>query len=1041
MAGELGLINGLYESIITNSLKEQIENVNERRRVETKHLDSEESHFTLALHLTKLIANSLAKIKGDNRFEKQAEFCNKILDAIGKQDSTFDFENEKIIKDLKYLFEVCDTTERKFERPATPLSNACLFTGTRNDPSLESQLRQEILTSDRIDILCSFIKWSGIRLLKEELEAFTNKAGGRLRVITTSYLGATDYKAIEFLEQLPNTELLVSYDTKRTRLHAKSYIFHRNSGFGAAYIGSSNISNPALTSGLEWNLKVSQFELPYLWDKVCATFETYQNSKDFTPYFKDDKERLQSALNKESGYKDDQELMAFFNIKPYDYQVEILDKLTAERQIHNRYHNLIVAATGTGKTVIAAFDFKRIKSQKSNAKFLFIAHREEILKQSRATFRNILRDQNFGELLVGKYNAEHFEQLFVSIQSLNSRELIKHLAEDYYDYIVIDEFHHAASKSYKEILDYFKPRYLLGLTATPERHDGLEILHYFDNHIAAEIRLPDAINRKLLCPFQYFGITDHSSVDLSNISWNRGRYDPTQLDNILTGNDSRALLVIEKINELLLDANETRGLCFCVSQRHANFMAEKLNACGIKAASLTSKSTNEQRSSVQNMLKNKEINFICVVDLYNEGVDIPEIDTVLFLRPTESLTVFLQQLGRGLRLDDWKECLTVLDFVGNANSSFNFEGRFRSILGPSTKNIFDEVEAGFPHLPAGCCIMLEKQAQQYILNNVKSNIHNARKNQLISGIRNFTSETGLKLSLTSFINHHDLSLDTIYRKSSWNRLLVNAGLKGDFQCHNESQLTKGLRRICHMNSTYQLQRLLDLLTSPTLDDITENDKLLLTMLNFSLWGKKNEFSSLEEAMIQIRKNEILYAELLELIGYMFEETNLVTSRTELPFETPLELHANYTRDEILVALGNWNFENSPEMREGVKYIKNINTDVFLITLNKSEKHYSPTTMYLDYAISKDLFHWQSQSQTSIGSPTGQRYINHQQYGTTILLFLREDKSVNGLSSPYCFLGEAKYISHEGSKPISFKWKLKTPMPSHLYRETARLATA
>ena len=1036
------LVTGLYERVITQALKENIDQIQEKYRIETGNLDSDESHFTLALHLTKLIANSLAGIKGDDRLEKQSRFCNKVLEVIGEHDKGFDFHKEQIIDDLKYLLEVYDPTVKQFQRPTTPLSNACLFTGTNNDPSLESQLRQEILTSDRIDILCSFIKWSGIRLLMNELQEFTKRTGTKLRIITTSYLGATDLKAIEFLEQLPNTEMLVSYDTKRTRLHAKSYIFHRNSGFGTAYIGSSNISNPALTSGLEWNLKISQYESPYLWEKICATFETYQNSNDFVPYCNADKDRLQKALTVERGGKsDDEERMTFFDITPYPYQSEILEKLSAERMIHERFHNLVVAATGTGKTVMAAFDFKRVRKALNNAKFLFVVHREEILKQSLVTFRNILRDQNFGELLVGQNEPEHLEQLFVSIQSFNSRNLSDKLPQDYYDYIVLDEFHHAAADSYTKLLNHFAPRYLLGLTATPERHDGLDILHYFDNHIAAEIRLPDAINRKLLCPFQYFGITDHSSVDLSDISWKAGRYDPTQLNKLLTGNDARALLVIEKIHEILLDVKMARGLCFCATQDHANYMADKLTACGIKAVSLTSKSQTHERNTVQQQLRNRAINFICVVDLYNEGVDIQEIDTVLFLRPTESLTVFLQQLGRGLRLHDEKECLTVLDFVGNANKNFNFEGRFRALLGASEKNIAEEVESGFPHLPAGCDIRLEKQAQKYILDNVKHNIHNARKNQLVQRIKNFENETNKELTLANFLEHHNLDLDTIYKKSSWSRLLVEAGIIENFVEPDEKSLSKGFRRICHMNSAYQLKTLLNLLSQHNLGKISENEKRLLTMLHFSLWGKNNNFKSIEESIRQLEQNPVLYSELLELIEYLFEKTDLVTDKAKLPFECPLELHANYTRDEMLAALNNWNFEQTPEMREGTKYLKDIKADLFLVTLNKTEKHYSPTTMYLDYAISEDLFHWQSQSTTSEESPTGQRYINHRRTGNTILLFVREDKSKNNLSRPYCFLGPAEYVTHEGSRPISFTWKLKYSMPSRLYRETARMATA
>ena len=484
--------------MITNALEERLSRISDSFDVEKNQLDSEESSFALALHLTKLIANSLASIKGDDKKQRQAQFCNQILEVIGQNDSSFPVEAEKIVKDLMYLLKIQDKAKKPLSRPDTPLTNAALFTGTASDLTLESELKKEIQTADSIDILCSFIRWSGLRLLLPYLKEATVD-GKKLRIITTSYLGATDLKAVDELQKLPNTELLVSYDSGRTRLHAKSYIFHRTNSFGTAYIGSSNISAPALTSGLEWNLKISQFESPYLWDKVCATFETYQNTPEFSHYDESSRDKLAKALIRESrGDREENASMAFMDVSPYPYQEEILDKIRAEREIHGRNKNLIVAATGTGKTVIAAFDFKRVLKEHPHAKFLFVAHREEILTKSQFTFRQILRDQNFGELLVGTHRPESLNQLFCSIQSLNSNDLCRKLPADYYDYIIIDEFHHAAANGYQELLEHFTSKYLLALTATPERHDGLDVLKYFDYHIAAEIRLPDAINKKLL---------------------------------------------------------------------------------------------------------------------------------------------------------------------------------------------------------------------------------------------------------------------------------------------------------------------------------------------------------------------------------------------------------------------------------------------------------------------------------------------------------------------------------------------------------------
>lgn len=1032
------LIHGIYESVITNALQERIDRLADNYKVEKKQIDSEESSFSLALHLTKLIANSLASINGDDRIQRQAQFCNQLLEVIGRNDSSFPTEAEKIVEDLKYLFTIQDRSKKTLLRPDTPLTNAALFTGTASDLTLESELKKEIQTADSIDILCSFIRWSGLRILLPCLKEATSD-GKKLRIITTSYMGATEPKAIEELYKLENTELLVSYDTERTRLHAKSYIFHRNNGFGTAYIGSSNISAPALTSGLEWNLKISQFESPYLWAKICATFETYQNTSEFSRFDDSSREKLSRALSHESHRnQDENNNMVFMDISPYPYQEEILDRVRAEREIHGRNKNLVVAATGTGKTVIAAFDFKRVMKDIPHAKFLFVVHREEILTKSRLTFRQILRNQNFGELLVGQYRPESYNQLFCSIQSLNSQHLCQLLPSDYYDYIVIDEFHHAAANSYHELLQHFSPKYLLALTATPERHDGLDILKYFDYHVAAEIRLPDAINKKLLSPFQYFGISD--CVDLSILRWTNGRYDKTDLDNLFNGNIQRANLVIQKMNELLLNVSQCRALCFCVSQNHAEYMNEFFNVHGIHSAVLTANSPTAERNTVQQRLRQCEINVICVVDLYNEGIDIPEIDTVLFLRPTESLTVFLQQLGRGLRLSEDKECLTVLDFVGNAHRNFNFEYRFRAMLGTSGQNVADELEHGFPHLPAGCHIELEKEAQRRILENIRNSISSGQQRMLVSRIATFTSESGQKLTLKNFLEYHHLRPTTIYKRALFARLCQRANLCDDFMVPDEDRLRKGLLRICHMNSAYQLKTLLKLLEMDTqnLSHLNEDETKLLTMLHFSLWSRDSGITSLQESLTRIKNNGQVYNELKELLNYLYESADLVTVKPQLPFNCPLELHANYTRDEILVALGNWEIDHTPEMREGVKYLPEINTDVFFVTLNKSENQYSPTTMYLDYAISDELFHWQSQSTTRIESNTGQRYIN----GTsTVLLCVRENKKDDGTSSSYCFLGPVEYVSHNGSRPINIEWHLRYKMPARLCRMTERMAIA
>ncbi len=693
--------------------------------------------------------------------------------------------------------------------------------------------------------------------------------------------------------------------------------------------------------------------------------------------------------------------------------------------------------------MVAAFDYKRWAAahlaDNHRPSLLFVTHREEILRQSVARFRAVLRDQNFGDLLVGGIEPAQQTHLFVSIQSYNSRELWNRPAEQY-EYIVVDEFHHAAAESYRRLLDHVRPKVLLGLTATPERADGLDVRSFFGGHITAEIRLADAIGRKLLAPFQYFGISD--SEDLSGLKWSRGGYRIDELDQLFTGNDVRAQLVIEKTSEKVLSIRKSRGLGFCVSVAHAEFMAQRFRDAGVPAEALSSQSSDQDRRSVQNRLVQREINFIFVVDLYNEGVDIPEVDTILLLRPTESLTVYLQQLGRGLRLCDGKDCLTVLDFIGQAHKSYRFDVRFRALLDDPTRNVADELEGGFAHLPSGCSVQLERLAKQYVLDNIGRAIRQSR-NVLVEEVKELAAMLGRPPILAEFLEHHRLELNDIYRRDMcWARLCTEAGVRPGWQNPDENELTKGLRRIQHINSAAQIRQLALALggTGPTAQAATENERRLLLMSHFSLWGKGKAMDSLDASIERIRANPVLAAELQEVLALRLQDIEFEPRSLDLPFDCPLELHGAYTRIEILAGLGHWTFDRQPEMREGVIYLPALKTDAFLFTLHKTERDYSPTTMYEDYAISDSLMHWQSQSTTSVESRTGQRYITHRQDGHTILLFCREYRKSNaGLSSPFFFLGPADYVSHEGSRPISIMWRLRRPLPAKLYRRMARLA--
>lgn len=1042
------LKNGLYEQVINKEIEKELKSLTDKLS-QTIPIDKAEGSKVLAQYITEIIQKGFDNVYdngGDT--SDQIELANKIVNTIITETKEADFDMLKIserAEQLLVLMERKNSVLSLYEktnivRPETSLAQSSIFTGSVHEPQMFTELKKEIISANRIDMLVSFIKWSGLRLIIEELIEFTQN-GGELRIITTSYMGVTDVKAIEELRKLPNTKIKVSYDTKRTRLHAKTYVFYRDTGFTTAYVGSSNLSNTAISSGLEWNVKVTKKDLPETICKIKATFESYWNSNEFEYYCEEQKERLTKALKAERYFENNNEAIFTFDITPYSYQQEILDKLEAERTVRGYYKNLIVAATGTGKTVISAFDYKKFKIQNPDkpCRLLFVAHREEILKQSMYTFRGVLKDNNFGEMFVGSYKPDSINYLFISIQTFNSQDFTIKSTADFYDYIIVDEFHHAAAASYQKLITYYKPKILLGLTATPERMDNKDILECFNHRIAAEIRLPEAIDRKLLCPFQYFGVTDN--VDLESLKWVRGGYDKTELSKLYTISgiiaNRRADMVISSILKYVTDIDDVKGLGFCVSIEHAEFMSNYFNAKGISSMFLTSNSPYEERKTAKQSLVSGKVRFIFVVDIYNEGVDIPEVNTALFLRPTESLTIFLQQLGRGLRLSENKDCLTVLDFIGQANKKYNFEDKFAALLSNTTKSVQREIKDGFVSVPKGCYIQLEKKAQKYILDNIRSSF--GAKAGIISRIANFTEDSGLDLNLQNFLDYYHLDIRSIYARDNFSRLCALAGVKDNFNEDLEDVMTKAFGRFAVIDSRRLIDFTIKLLTGEKIV-FMEVEKRMLQMIQFTIWQKPFEecgFSSLLKGIEKIKSCPILCNELIEILKYNYNKIDFIDESVNVGFDCPLDLHCTYTRDQILVA---FDFLKPNTVREGVKYLNDKKIDIFFVTLNKSDKDYSPTTMYNDYSINDILFHWQSQSTTAETSTTGRRYIHHKNTNNKILLFVREFKAdkVSGAASAYTYLGVANYLKHEGSKPMNITWKLDKAIPAKFLKKTNKL---
>jgi soluble P-type ATPase len=603
---------------------------------------------------------------------------------------------------------------------------------------------------------------------------------------------------------------------------------------------------------------------------------------------------------------------------------------------------------------------------------------------------------------------------------------LQSIQPDTYDVVIIDEFHHAEAPTYRRLLDRLKPRLLLGLTATPERADTKDILHWFGGKIAVELRLWDALDQGLLCPFQYFGVADE--VDLSQLEWKRTGYDTGALSALYTANDFRTGKILQAVRDLVADPLAMRALGFCVSIDHTEYMAQSFNRAGIPSRAVIGATDPATRAQIVRDLRNREVNAIFTVDVFNEGVDIPEVDTVLLLRPTESATVFLQQLGRGLRLVDGKSGLTVLDFIGQQRREFRFDARFQALTGIPARKLTDAVEGGFPYLPSGCYVHLDRVATAIVLDNLRTVIR-TRHHVLVRELREMGDVT-----LGEFIDATDRTLDEMYRgnRAGWMTLRRDAGLEAPPEIDGDDGLVGKIGNMLYIDDDERLAKYAAWLRAgnpPDVSTISQRDMRLLNMLHLDLWSRRAEPMSLQASLARLWGHEAIRVELAEVLDALAAQTTALVIEDRVTAE-PLAVHGHYTMDEVLAALGDATPERPPAMREGVKWAREANADVFFVTLRKSEKNFSPTTMYRDYAISPTEFHWESQSTTSVGSPTGQRYINHTQRGSRVLLFAREVPE----HRDFLYLGPAQYVRHAGDRPISITWRLDYELPPLFFLE-------
>jgi superfamily II DNA or RNA helicase len=696
-----------------------------------------------------------------------------------------------------------------------------------------------------------------------------------------------------------------------------------------------------------------------------------------------------------------------------------------------------VAATGTGKTVVAALDYRRLRvSLGGDPTLLFVAHRREILEQSQRTYREVLADGSFGELYVGGAHPERWRHVFASVQSLSSYG-VDRIPSQHFDVVVIDEFHHAEAATYRRLLDHLQPRELLGLTATPERADGVDVRSFFGGRTAAELRLWDALAADLLVPFHYFGVAD--DVDLSGVRWARGSYDVTGLDRLYTGNDARAAKVLRELHDKVTDVRRMRALGFCVSVAHAKYMARVFTDAGIPSRVVTGESSPADRAAALQALRGLEVNCLFTADLFNEGVDLPQVDTVLFLRPTQSATVFLQQLGRGLRRAPGKAVLTVLDFIGQHRREFRFDVRYRALTGSSRRGLERQIEQGFPFLPSGSQLVLDRVAQGIVLDSVRRQLRLNRR-ELVADVRSHGD-----LPLADYLQEAGRELADVYKSNgSWTSLRREAGLGTLPTGPNEESLLRRLGSLAHVDDPERAAVYSRLASpdGPAYDALNAREQRLARMLFFTLWPARGGFLSYEDGLAFLRAHPAVCDELRQLVALGLDTARHVpASLGEGLQHVPLAGHARYRREEILAALGWASMTRSARGNiTGVAWAEETATDALLINLHKSEKDFSPTTMYRDYAISPDLFHWESQNATSTTSAAGQRYLNHGAMGTRVVLFVRQRPEDDLGAAPFLCLGQATYVEHRGERPIAITWRLHRPMPADMFLTASVVAS-
>ncbi|MDF2648144.1 MAG: hypothetical protein K0Q73_3949 [Paenibacillus sp.] len=966
--------------------------------------------------------------------------------------------------------------------PAYPeffLSHPLLLTNSNTDPvHLFKALKYELMTADQAFFMVSFIRWSGLQLLIRAIDDFRREdASKKIKILTSTYLKITEPKALRRLLELPNVETKV-FESGNVSFHTKAYLFERYSNLNTVIIGSSNLTYSALKTGHEWNVKLPGETNSSVYSNARNAFEAYWNNSKAVPLH----EALIVAYEKEYNNKQVMLVNPYLAAHHVDMVAKLedisnpitefkankmqLEALQALDQTRKNGHDkgVVIAATGTGKTYLSAFDVRNFGARR----MLFLAHRDEILESSRETFTKVFDHPKLCGKLTGHVKEWDRPFLFSTVQTLSREEVLSRFSEEHFDYIIVDEFHHAEASTYKKVLDYFKPKFLLGLTATPDRMDGRDVLALCDHNVVYEIRLRDALKEGLLVPFRYFGLSD-PTVDYTELDIQKGQFIEKELVRVLNTHE-RVEYIVDMIKKYGHDGSQMRALGFCATIEHARYMTEEFNRLGFNTGCLTGTDSPEQRQELIAQLEadNHPLQIIFTVNIFNEGVDIPKVNLILFLRPTESATIFIQQLGRGLRKVPGKEYVTILDFIGNYQKSFIVP---LALSGQHNHRAFDRdslriaIETEFADLPDGCFVDLEEISRQQILNKI-DNIRMDKDLWLMDIYNQFRRELGYSPEVTDFLYFEGApSLHFFIAKyGSWieTKRKMKDTTEFDQQIIDHPEILPFIKRIENMLPVkwpYEFSLLAVALENKkvTISDIisdlqyrfavqvseeTHSNKIqkamekLVTPLPKQDWsfGEYSDgqftLSAYAESLIS---NEAFYHYINDRIEYGLAEFRRIY-RPNIFFESQknVVLYQNYTRNDLIYLFESEAKEGS--WREGVSKVgEHI---LLFINLKKGEK-VADHLLYHDYFVDQQHFHWQSQNATSHESQRGQEYIYHKSKGVHIHLLVRKFENMHGATLPFMYLGEIDYISSHGDKPMNITWELHQPIPEALYTDFIR----